>query len=162
MTLSTIGDIAVSIHMTEVTGKGFMHARARSHLFAGTGVTGDTNNLVFAIKIHIQRLMGIMATETVVDFIVSAAIVTVTASRDIVGRAGTMSFMTRLAINFSLVRSAVSSDLGRLLSMALYTVINSQNRLRNSHGTERKKSDSNNKQGLQLNIKHLSLPPLNK
>ena len=124
VTLNTIRDGAVGISMTEVTGKGCMLARADSHLLVRTGVTGDTDLLVLALQADIQRLVRIVATEAVVNFVVRTALVAITAARDIFCNARPMAFMAGLAINFGFVGRAVCSDLRGLFSMAFGTIIN--------------------------------------
>ena len=41
-----LGNIAVGIGMTEIAGKGFMHARVRNHLLLRASMTTHTNGLL--------------------------------------------------------------------------------------------------------------------
>jgi hypothetical protein len=72
---------------------------------------------------NLERLVWIVAAQArSFYFIVDTAFVTVAANRDIFRGAGTMSFMTGLTINFSLMRRAICSDLSGLLTVTLDTV----------------------------------------
>jgi hypothetical protein len=125
MTINTVRNISMGIHVAEVTSEGLVLARASSHLLTRTRVTGDTNSLVLAFEVHIQRLMRVMAAEAILYFVVSAAVMTIITIRNVVFRAGTMTLMTSLAIDLSLVRRTVCCNFSRLLCMTLGTVINS-------------------------------------
>ena len=124
--VNTVRDVAVSICVTEGTGKSCVRARAGNHLLVRTGVTRDADDLMLAFKTDIQRLMRIVAAKTVFNFIVSTTLVTVSTAGDIVFHSGPMPFVTGLAINFCFVRRTTCSDLRRLFIMALGTIINGQ------------------------------------
>lgn len=134
MAINTFRDIAVSVGMTEITGEGCVLARNGDHLLVGTCVAGDANRLVFPFEGYVQGLVRVVAAEArLLDFVMSAAFMTVAAQGNILRRTGAMTFVASLAINFSLVRCAVCGDLGRLLGVTLGAVIYGQNRLGKSN-----------------------------
>jgi hypothetical protein len=122
MAVNTIRDGAVGISMTEITGKGFVLARTGDHLLVWTGMAGDTDRLVLTIKVNIQRLMRVVTTEAVFNFVVGTAFMTIITVGDVVFRARAMPFMAGLAINFRLVGCTVCSDLCRLFIVTFDTV----------------------------------------
>jgi len=73
MTGNTFRNSAVASGVAEVTGEGRVLARAGHHLLVGTGMTGDTNLLVFSGQGDIQRLVRIVATEAVLNLVMGAA-----------------------------------------------------------------------------------------
>ncbi len=85
VTVNTVRNITMVVGMTEITGEGRVLTWAGNNLLVGTGMTRDTNRLMLTLKGNIQRLVRIVATEArYFNFVVSTAIMAITAVRDIV------------------------------------------------------------------------------
>jgi len=123
----TLGNVAMGIGMTEVTGKGLMHARVGNHLLFGPGVTTHANGLLLARDADVQGLMGIMATKTIVYLIMCTAFMALTALGDIVCYAWPVSGMTGRAVDFGFVGGTVCLDFRGLFTVTFDTVIGGQN-----------------------------------
>jgi hypothetical protein len=159
MTVSTLWNVAVCIGMTEVTSKGCMLAGTSNHFFIGASMTRNTNFLMFAIEVDIKRLMRIVATEAIFDFVVGATVMAVITIGNVVFYTRTMPFVTRLAIDFRLMGCSACSDLCRLLVMTFGTIINTQHRLLSqcdrTQTCNERQSKSCNQQPLHLTLQHL-------
>ena len=146
----------VTIVMAEITCKIRMLAGLSDELFVWFSMACITNSLVLPFQLNVEGFMRIVATEAVFYFVVSSTFMAVTALRNVFGGTRAVPFVACLTIDLCLVGGTVCSDFSRLLSVTLSTVIDGQNRLGDSHRTQRKERDGENKQSLQLNIEHLS------
>ena len=117
------------IGMTEITGKGCVFAWAGDHLLFGTGVTRDTNFLVLAFETNFQRLMRVVTTETIFNFVVSTTFVAGITLWNVVFHARAMPFMTSLTVDLRTVGRTICSNLSRLLGVTFGTISNSEYRL---------------------------------
>jgi len=82
--INTARDGAVGVCMAEVTSESCVLAWACNHLLVRTRVTGDTNNFVLAFQSNVERLVRVVAAQArSFYFIVSAAFMTVTTSRNV-------------------------------------------------------------------------------
>ena len=122
MALQALRDNAVGVGVTEVTGKGRVLAGTGNHRLLGAGVAGDTNRLLFACDADFQRLMRIVAAETVLHLVMLTALMTVTATGDIVLHTRAMTLVTCLAIDFRFMRRTIRVDLRWLFVVAFDTV----------------------------------------
>jgi hypothetical protein len=129
VTHHALGNVAVGIGMTEITGKFFMLARVGNHLLLRTSMTTYTNGLLLTLNGDVQGFMRIMAAKTVIDLIMCAAFMALTALGDIVCYAWAVPGMTGRAVDFGFVGGPVCLDLRGLFSVAFDTVIGSQDRL---------------------------------
>ena len=129
MAIDALGDIAVSVGVTEVAGHLGMHAGAGGHLLARAGMAAYANRLEFACKLDIERLVRIVTAHAVRNFVVAGAGVAAAAFGDVVRDLWTVAFMAGLTVDFRFMRRAVRFDLRRLLVMTLDTIIRRQFRL---------------------------------
>lgn len=103
VTHHALGDVAVGIGMTEITGKGFMHARVRNHLLLRSSMTTHTNGLLLTLDGDVQGFMRIMTAKAIVDFVVRATLMALAALRDVIGNDRSMAGMTGRAVDFRFV-----------------------------------------------------------
>ena len=99
----TLGNVAMGVGMTEITGKFFMLARVGNHLLLRTSMTTHTNSLLLARDADVQGFMRVMAAKTVIDFVVRATLMALAALRDVVGNDRPMAGMTGRAVDFRFV-----------------------------------------------------------
>ena len=129
-----LGDVAVGIGMTEITGKRFMHARVGNHLLLRSSMATHANGLLLTLDGDVQRFMRVMAAEAVIDFVVGAALVALAALRDVVGDGRPVAGMTGCAVDFRFVGRTICFDLRGLLAVTLDAVVGSQHCLSSQSG----------------------------
>jgi len=126
MTLGTGRDIAVGVRVTEVTGDFGMGTGGRNELSVLVGVAGQALGFQFALEDNIQRLVRIVACQTVCEREVITSLMALGAGRNIVLADRAVAAVAIDTVDFFFVGRAGCGDLIGFLLVTFAAIVNGE------------------------------------